>query len=262
MNKVIVKRRCHFFWNSLLLERVPCTMLRQHPAEPWTIRNPTLQTLPGPAGMGADPGPLAGEDDRLPCLHDAVLRRLFSAAQLPSLPGLHGSPDIRRPAGPIPARLAAAVRLALVYVLLAPALLPDRRALWSYLAAVVALSVVGFGIFLIWPTAVPKPEIPWPEHTLLSYLKVVDASGNAFPSLHTAFAVFTAAWLGRLLRGIGAGGIARALNWLWCAGIVYSTLATRQHVALDALAGAALGAAGALIHFRILGALRARSGSA
>jgi len=149
-----------------------------------------------------------------------------------------------------------------VYVLLAPALLPDRRALWSYLAAVVALSVVGFGIFLIWPTAVPKPEIPWPEHTLLSYLKVVDASGNAFPSLHTAFAVFTAAWLGRLLRGIGAGGIARALNWLWCAGIVYSTLATRQHVALDALAGAALGAAGALIHFRILGALRARSGSA
>ena len=76
------------------------------------------------------------------------------------------------------------------------------------------------------------------------------------------FAVFTAIWLARILRETGAGGGLRALNWLWCAGIVYSTLATRQHVALDAVAGAALGAAFAILHMRLLGALRARDVSA
>ena len=47
-------------------------------------------------------------------------------------------------------------------------------------------------------------------------------------SLHVAFAVFAAAGLGRELRAIGAPGWVRALNGLWCAGIVYSTIATRH----------------------------------
>ena len=145
-----------------------------------------------------------------------------------------------------------------VYVPLAPALLIDRRELVSYAVATMALSAVGFAIFILWPTAVPKPEINWSQHPSVSYLKAVDASGNAFPSLHVAFAVFTAVWLGRVLRGLGAGGIARTINWLWCLGIVYSTLATRQHVALDAIAGAILGAAWAVLHLRILGGLRGR----
>jgi len=140
-----------------------------------------------------------------------------------------------------------------VYVPLAPALLIDRRELVSYAVATMALSAVGFAIFILWPTAIPKPEINWSQHPSVSYLKAVDASGNAFPSLHVAFAVFTAVWLGRILRAIGAGRLARALNWLWCLGIVYSTLAVRQHVALDAIAGAILGAAGAALHLRILG---------
>jgi membrane-associated phospholipid phosphatase len=68
-----------------------------------------------------------------------------------------------------------------------------------------------------------------------------------------AFAVFTALWFGRLLRGLGAGRAARELNWAWCAGIVYSTVAIRQHVALDALAGAVLGAGVAWAHMRAMG---------
>jgi len=31
------------------------------------------------------------------------------------------------------------------------------------------------------------------------------------------------------------------LNWLWCFGIVYSTIATRQHVLLDVIAGRSSG---------------------
>jgi len=140
-----------------------------------------------------------------------------------------------------------------IYVPLAPALLVDRREMASYCVAAVALSLAGFAVFILWPTAVPKPEVDWARHPSVSWLKDVDASGNAFPSLHVAFAVFTAAWLGRVLREIGAGPTALALNWLWCLGIVYSTLAIRQHVALDAVAGAALGAAAAVLHMRILG---------
>ncbi len=129
-----------------------------------------------------------------------------------------------------------------VYVPLAPALLATRRELLRHLAAAAALSAVGFAVFLLWPTAVPTPDVGAPGAPSLAYLKAVDASGNAFPSLHVAFAVFTAAAFGRILRGLGAGVLARAANGAWCLGIVYSTVAIRQHVALDALAGAALGA--------------------
>jgi len=128
-------------------------------------------------------------------------------------------------------------------IALAPALLKTRRELGAYGAAAFALSAIGFAVFLVWPTAVPRPAIDWSRHPSFAFLKTVDASGNACPSLHAAFAVFTAIWLDRLLRAMGAGGPARALSGLWCLGIVASTVATRQHVALDALAGVALGAA-------------------
>jgi membrane-associated phospholipid phosphatase len=138
-----------------------------------------------------------------------------------------------------------------IYVALAPALLKNRRELMSYGLAAFILSVVGLGIFLLWPTAVPKFEIDWSQHSLFSFLKAVDASGNACPSLHAAFAVFTAVWFEHLLCEMRAGRLVRALNWLWCLGILYSTVAVRQHVALDALSGAVLGAIVATVHLRV-----------
>jgi hypothetical protein len=138
------------------------------------------------------------------------------------------------------------------YVSLAPALVIDRRELLSYGVAAAALSVLGLGIFILWPTAVPPAGVDWSLHPAFAFLKAADATGNACPSLHVAFAVFTAFWFERLLREIGASQRARALNWLWCGGILYSTVATRQHVALDVLAGAALGGAVAAANLRWL----------
>jgi hypothetical protein len=145
-----------------------------------------------------------------------------------------------------------------LYVSLAPALMDDRLDLLSYLAAAAALSAAGFIVFFAWPTAVPAPDIDWSLHPLLARLKTADAAGNALPSLHVAFAVFTAAWVGRLLRGLGAGTAALLLNWLWCMGIVCSTMVVRQHVALDAISGALLGAAAAIAHAHVLTFLRVR----
>ncbi|HXA14610.1 MAG TPA: phosphatase PAP2 family protein [Opitutaceae bacterium] len=139
-----------------------------------------------------------------------------------------------------------------IYVPLAPAFLKNRREAVFYVVAVTVLSVIGFGIFLLWPTTLPKFTVDWSQHPSFAFLKTVDASGNACPSMHVAFAVFTALWFGPILREMGAGRMVRALNWLWCLGILYSTLAIRQHVALDVLAGAVLGASVALLHLRVL----------
>jgi membrane-associated phospholipid phosphatase len=139
-----------------------------------------------------------------------------------------------------------------LYVVLPPMFLKNRRELGSYGLAVIGLSAIGFGIFLLWPTALPRFETDWSRHPAFAFLKTVDASGNACPSLHVAFAVFTAIWLDRLRREMGAGSPVSALNWLWCLGIIYSTIAIRQHVALDVSAGAALGAIVAALHLRIL----------
>jgi len=138
------------------------------------------------------------------------------------------------------------------YVALAPALLTDGRELFSYGLAALALSLLGLGIFLVWPTAVPPPDIDWSLHPRFAFLKAADASGNACPSLHVAFAVFTAVWFARILRELGASRLILAVNWLWCVGILYSTIATRQHVFLDVLAGAGLGLVVAVGHLWLL----------
>jgi membrane-associated phospholipid phosphatase len=138
-----------------------------------------------------------------------------------------------------------------LYVSLAPALLSDRGELVSYGVAAMGLSIIGFGIFLFWPTQMPWPPANWPPSSPFAFLKSVDASANACPSMHAAFAVFTAIGFERILRQMGAGRLVRALNWLWCLGILYSTIAVRQHVSLDILAGAVLGAAVAVAHQRL-----------
>ena len=159
--------------------------------------------------------------------------------------------EVDRMIGFFPAALPLYLSLWL-YVSLGPALLIDRRELLSYALATGVLGVIGLGIFFISPTTVPRPEVDWSQHAAFAFLKSVDASGNACPSLHVAFAVFTAIWLAHLGRQIGVGRVVRLLNWLWCAGILYSTVAVRQHVALDVFAGAALGAAVAAVHLRWL----------
>lgn len=139
-----------------------------------------------------------------------------------------------------------------VYVTVGPSLLRTWRELLSYSVAAIVLASLGFLVFILWPTAVPMAEIDPSLLPSLAHLKQVDASGNAFPSLHVAFAVFNAIWVSRQFQELHAGNIARALNWIWCLGIVYSTMAIRQHVALDALSGAVLGVAVAAVQMRLL----------
>ncbi|MDW5443345.1 phosphatase PAP2 family protein [Polaromonas sp. SM01] len=132
-----------------------------------------------------------------------------------------------------------------VYVSLPPLLLATRSELQRYGLAMTATCLTGLVIFYFWPTAVPTPDIDWALYPGVDFLKNLDAAGNASPSLHVATALFSGAWLHHSLRRFGGPTWLRILNWLWCVGIVYSTLATRQHVAVDVWAGLALGGLGA-----------------
>lgn len=138
-----------------------------------------------------------------------------------------------------------------VYVSLPPALLASRRELYGYGAAMAATCLTGLVIFFFWPTAVSPADIDWARYPDMNFLKNLDAGGNACPSLHVATAVFSGIWLHRLLRRFGTPSWLLVTNGVWCAGIVYSTIAIRQHVALDVLAGLALGVLAARLSLRI-----------
>ena len=144
-----------------------------------------------------------------------------------------------------------------LYIALVPGLLIDRRELLDYYVAMIVLSLAGMVVFLLWPTASPHSNIDWAQHSAVGSVIAADDTGNALPSLHAAFAVFSAIWMDRLLRRIAAPGWLLVASAVWGCAILYSTLATRQHVVVDVIAGSALGWLGAALHIRWR---RARSG--
>lgn len=139
-----------------------------------------------------------------------------------------------------------------VYVWLTPAFLRDREELFAYYLAAFTICAVGMSVFLFWPTTTPAPDIDWTRYPAFEHLKRVDRARNALPSLHACFAVFSAIGVDRLLRQIGAAVVLRWLNVCWGLAIVYSTMATRQHVAVDVWAGVALGIVAAPLEAAVL----------
>ena len=137
------------------------------------------------------------------------------------------------------------------YVSLPPILLSTRHELYQYGTAIALTCLTGLVVFYFWPTAVPSPDINWSLYPGMEFLKNVDASGNACPSLHVATALFSGMWLHHLLRRIGSPAWLLGVNAVWCAGIIYATLATRQHVAIDVAAGVLLGGLAAILSLRI-----------
>lgn len=137
-----------------------------------------------------------------------------------------------------------------IYVSLPPALLATRRELYGYGMVMAGTCLAGLIVFYFWPTVVPAAHIDWAQYPGVDFLKRMDASGNACPSLHVATAVFSGIWLHHLLRRFGAPPWILIFNWAWGIGIVYSTLATRQHVAVDVLAGLVLGVLAAWLSLR------------
>jgi membrane-associated phospholipid phosphatase len=128
-----------------------------------------------------------------------------------------------------------------LYVGVAPGLQLTFRELMVYGLWAGALSLTGLVLFYLWPTAVPPLAIDVSGYAGFRMLQGVDASGNACPSMHVAIAMFTVIRLEHLLRGVRAPFALRVVNVAWFLAISWSTLAIKQHVVIDVLAGALLG---------------------
>lgn len=147
-----------------------------------------------------------------------------------------------------------------IYVGIAPGLQRTFGALLAYGAWAALLCAAGLAIFWRWPTQIAPALVEAHGFPGFDLMKGIDAPGNACPSMHVAIAMFSAVWIDRLFAECRVPRAARWINWAWFAAITWSTLATRQHVALDAAAGALLGAVFALASLRWPIAGRAAAG--
>ena len=137
------------------------------------------------------------------------------------------------------------------YVGIPPSLMANMRELVAYGFWVGGLCLVGLSCFYFWPTTVPAQTLDLTQYPAFSVLQGVDAAANACPSMHVATAAFSAIWVDRLLREVATPPIVRSLNWCWFVLIAYSTMAIKQHVALDVLAGLILGVLFAIPSLRL-----------
>lgn len=129
-----------------------------------------------------------------------------------------------------------------IYCSLPVTLMPTRARLLNFGIWIGAMCLLALSIFYWLPNAVPPASIDWTQYPGVAFLKEVDAGGNACPSLHVAAAVYSSFWLYWLMREVKSGWRAQSIQVLWSVAIVYSTMATKQHVSLDVLAGVVLGA--------------------
>lgn len=122
-------------------------------------------------------------------------------------------------------------------LILPPALMVQRGWLTRFAIGFTILVGVSGLVFFFWPTAVPRPPLPDDADWAYRLIVALDTPLNACPSLHASLAVFTALCAG------GGALLARLFLWAWVGLIGYATLATKQHVVLDLVAGAALAVA-------------------
>ncbi len=238
-----------------------------HPARPTAILRPSVNLAGAAHGTRAPPAWMPELALRMRRL---FLLKLVGTSSLIGLFFIAYFALLRDPAHPVftmpltaidqalpfqPAMLYAYLSLWL-YVGTAPGLLLTVRQLLAYALWAIGLGLVGLAIFHWWPTAVPTLNMEVSSIAGFQLLQGVDAPGNACPSMHVAFAVLSFAWIGRILKQAGAPALLRALNLLWFLSIAWSTVAIRQHVVLDVVAGALAGALFAVLSIRFSSARR------
>ena len=135
-----------------------------------------------------------------------------------------------------------------IFVVILPLLvIRDRELGERTLRAYIAVMVIAYAGFLLYPTAAPAHgEIAatgFSAWTLrLAY--DLDTPNNCFPSLHVAYAFVAALACGRVHRGVGVVAV------IWAALIGLSTLFTKQHYVVDVIAGALMGWLACLVFLR------------
>ena len=121
-----------------------------------------------------------------------------------------------------------------------PFLMDKREQILRYAIGIVSISVIADVVFLFWPTSCPRPDATG-TNAVYQTLIGIDNPFHAFPSLHAAFAVYSARCGGMVMRELSESRLWQCGLWLWAFLILLATLTTKQHVIADILAGGVLG---------------------
>jgi membrane-associated phospholipid phosphatase len=137
-----------------------------------------------------------------------------------------------------------------------PWLIDTKDGLRRYVVGLAWMSAVSFALFALFPVASPRVDGGEAGRGAMSLVLAYDGTLNAFPSLHAAFLVYLARLGTRLFRGAIPWWVA-SVAFAWGAAILYATIATRQHYAIDLVAGAAIGLGADWIAWRRAAGVRA-----
>lgn len=113
--------------------------------------------------------------------------------------------------------------------------------------AYIFVMLVSYALFLVYPTIAPRDEqLPTTSFTTwtLRQFYDLDQPYGCFPSLHVAYSFVAAFACARVHRGVGVVAVT------WAALIAISTVYTKQHFVVDAIAGAILGIVAYLLFLR------------
>jgi len=120
-----------------------------------------------------------------------------------------------------------------------PLLTRSRKDLLQYAYGILFLFAAGLLCCAMLPVAGPRPAAS-AAYWLYDRLILIDRAYNSFPSLHAACAVYAVLYAPYASRDSSRGALRKVLlsiAWLWTGLILYSTIATRQHFAIDLVPG-------------------------
>jgi membrane-associated phospholipid phosphatase len=123
---------------------------------------------------------------------------------------------------------------------LTPWFITSKETLRRYVLGFALLSLVSFAIFALFPVASPRPATVDEGGMFLVFITHVDGPLNAFPSLHAGTLVYTLA-LARRMFGPKLNPVLVIAAFIWAGLILFATLATKQHYAIDLVAGGLIG---------------------
>jgi membrane-associated phospholipid phosphatase len=140
-----------------------------------------------------------------------------------------------------------------------PFLMRSRNQLFRYAAGFLLIEFLSYAVFVLMPTWCPRPS----ESNLNFAYRLLtrfDGPMNAFPSLHAAFASFSALCVARVSRELTGQARWRILTGIWAIAILGETLVTKQHRLADVVAGLLIGVAAGVYVFKERSSIHPRLG--
>jgi membrane-associated phospholipid phosphatase len=114
-------------------------------------------------------------------------------------------------------------------------LIVEKKLFITYLYSIGWVTAVSHAVFLFMPNGVSRSEIDFQTApAIYQFLLSHDLPRNAMPSLHAALSVIAAI---AVQFSSNFPKWTKPLVWLWVLAIFWSTIAIRQHVSIDLIAG-------------------------